>query len=246
MADDGYTTILYTTDVAQGEMLAELLRSEGIEARFHSVSSTLIGVAPYVTSMTVDVPVEFAARAKEFLSDLEHAAAEPQPGDGSPARHGWRRRPIALLLVAVFVGGAGGVALTMEPALWWRSRALRHFAVTCTADSLTVWSKVRDDRAVRFSDVVVMIEVPGLGPVVGKPAVDDTIVPLPAQRTGRLGFALTREQIAACSASGRCQVEANVVIEPPDLKASLRCAPDWNDWTAATQGVLSPRVVDGE
>jgi len=58
MASDGYTTIVRTIDPAHGELVAELLRREGIAARFHRVSSTLIGLPEMMVEMTVDVPVD--------------------------------------------------------------------------------------------------------------------------------------------------------------------------------------------
>src|SRR5678815_4148956 len=75
MASDGYTTIVRTIDPAHGELVAELLRREGIAARFHRVSSTLIGLPEMMVEMTVDVPVEAEARARELLADLEYVGA---------------------------------------------------------------------------------------------------------------------------------------------------------------------------
>src|SRR5437773_8833628 len=75
MASDGYVTIHRTTDAAQGELMAELLRRAGIEARFHDVASTRIGMPPALIERTVDVPAESEARAKELLADLEYAGA---------------------------------------------------------------------------------------------------------------------------------------------------------------------------
>src|SRR5580765_3884854 len=75
MADDGYTTILRTIDPAQGELVAEMLRREGIDARFHKVSSTLIGMPGNMFEMTVDVPTEREALARELLDDLEYIGA---------------------------------------------------------------------------------------------------------------------------------------------------------------------------
>src|SRR5262245_35318971 len=70
MADDGYITIHRTIDAAEGELVAEMLRREGIEARFHRVSTTLIGMPAGLIEMTVAA----AARGKEVLGDLEYAA----------------------------------------------------------------------------------------------------------------------------------------------------------------------------
>jgi hypothetical protein len=75
MAADGYVTIHRTTDAAQGELLAETLRSEGIDARFHRVSSALIGIPTLMIEMTLDVPIKSEARARELLRDLEYVGA---------------------------------------------------------------------------------------------------------------------------------------------------------------------------
>ena len=82
MASDGYTTIARTIDPAHGELVAELLRREGIAVRFHRVSSTLIGLPEMMVEMTVDVPVEAEARARELLADLEYVGAAQEAGEG--------------------------------------------------------------------------------------------------------------------------------------------------------------------
>ena len=84
MTDYGYVVVHQTKDAAQGEVLAELLRQEGIEARFRGPATTLIGVAAYVVEMAVEVPVADEARAREFLSDLEGTtdAIGRKPDDG--------------------------------------------------------------------------------------------------------------------------------------------------------------------
>jgi hypothetical protein len=66
----GFVTVHETKDAAQGEILAELLRQEGIEARFRGPATTLIGISDYVVAMAVEVPVESEARARAFLRDL--------------------------------------------------------------------------------------------------------------------------------------------------------------------------------
>src|SRR5690349_8935442 len=75
MADDGYTTVFQTTDATQGGLVVEMLRGEGIDARFHSVSSTLIGLHAGLVEMSVTVPVEALAQARELLRDLEYVGA---------------------------------------------------------------------------------------------------------------------------------------------------------------------------
>ena len=74
MTMDGvYVTVHVTTDAAQGEVLAELLRQEGIAARFRGPATTLVGVAEHIVEMAVEVPSESEAHALEFLRDLEGA-----------------------------------------------------------------------------------------------------------------------------------------------------------------------------
>jgi hypothetical protein len=75
MADDGYTTVFQTTDATQGGLVVEMLRGEGIDARFHSVSSTLIGLHAGLVEMAVTVPLEALAQARELLADLEYVGA---------------------------------------------------------------------------------------------------------------------------------------------------------------------------
>jgi len=69
--DYGYVTVHVTKDAAQGEVLAELLRQEGIAARFRGPATTLVGVAQHIVEMAVEVPAESEAHARQFLSDLE-------------------------------------------------------------------------------------------------------------------------------------------------------------------------------
>ena len=71
--DYGYVTIHVTKDAAQGEVLAELLRQEGIAARFRGPATTLVGVAEHIVEMAVEVPADSEAHALEFLRDLEDA-----------------------------------------------------------------------------------------------------------------------------------------------------------------------------
>jgi hypothetical protein len=87
MADDGYLTIFSTTDLAEGELVAELLQGEGIAARFRYVSAALIGAGPQIFETRVDVPAESEARTRELLADLAYvgaaddAEAEPEEDD---------------------------------------------------------------------------------------------------------------------------------------------------------------------
>src|SRR5204863_7277706 len=104
----------------------------GIEARFHDVASTRIGMPPALIEMTVDVPAESEARAKELLADLEYAGAAEglerdedgaEAGPPLPARrypflaagfalilpggaHVYARRPWTALVLAIGVVGS--------------------------------------------------------------------------------------------------------------------------------------------
>jgi hypothetical protein len=69
--DYGYVVVHETKDAAQGEVLAELLRNEGIAARFRGAATTLVGVTRNAVAMAVEVPADQEARARQFLSDLE-------------------------------------------------------------------------------------------------------------------------------------------------------------------------------
>ncbi|HXU04205.1 MAG TPA: hypothetical protein VN903_24765 [Polyangia bacterium] len=77
--DLGYVTVLVTKDAAQGEVLAELLRQEGIAARFRGPATTLIGVADHIVEMALEVPAESEEHAREFLADLEAATVAVEP-----------------------------------------------------------------------------------------------------------------------------------------------------------------------
>jgi len=153
MADDGYTTILRTTDPSQGELFAEMLRREGIEARFHQVRSTMIGMPINLIEMTVDVPTETEARARELLADLEYVGAaeaseqqpegeqkavdEPRSDDELAARDRIetggllrsRRHPAFALTFALFLPG-GGHLYARRP---WTALVLALGVVGCFA-----------------------------------------------------------------------------------------------------------------
>jgi hypothetical protein len=88
MADGDFVTVLRTTDVAQGEMVAELLRREGIDALFQKFGGPLIGLPAALARMTVDVPAASAARAKELLADLEYTGAAEAAETGEDGNAG--------------------------------------------------------------------------------------------------------------------------------------------------------------
>ena len=115
MTDYGYIIVHHTTDPAQGEMIAELLRNEGIAARFRGAASTLIGLSKDLMPMAVEVPIGEEDRAREFLRDLEDTAtvadsggqaAPGRPeGPASETRERLRgaRRNLAISVVATLV-----------------------------------------------------------------------------------------------------------------------------------------------
>ena len=80
MTDYGYVIVHHTTDPAQGEVIAELLRNEGIAARFRGAASTLIGLTKNLVPMAVEVPIGDEDRAREFLRDLEDTATVADSG----------------------------------------------------------------------------------------------------------------------------------------------------------------------
>ena len=87
MTDYGYVIVHHTTDPAQGEMIAELLRNEGIAARFRGAASTLIGLTKDLAPMAVEVPIGEEDRAREFLRDLEDTAiVADSGGQAAPGR----------------------------------------------------------------------------------------------------------------------------------------------------------------
>ena len=116
MTDYGYTIVHHTKDPAQGEMIAELLRNEGIAARFRGAASTLIGLSRDLAPMAVEVPIGEEDRAREFLRDLGDTAtvadsggqAAPDRPGGDPAaesreRPSGARRNLAIAVVATLV-----------------------------------------------------------------------------------------------------------------------------------------------
>ena len=87
MTDYGYVIVHHTTDPAQGEVIAELLRNEGIAARFRGAASTLIGLTKNLVPMAVEVPIGEEDRAREFLRDLEDTATvADSSGQAAPGR----------------------------------------------------------------------------------------------------------------------------------------------------------------
>ena len=87
MTDYGYVIVHHTTDPAQGEVIAELLRNEGIAARFRGAASTLIGLTKNLVPMAVEVPIGEEDRAREFLRDLgDTATVADSGGQAGPRR----------------------------------------------------------------------------------------------------------------------------------------------------------------
>jgi len=86
MTDYGYVIVHHTTDPAQGEVIAELLRNEGIAARFRGAASTLIGLTKNLVPMAVEVPIGEEDRARQFLRDLEDTATVADSGGKAAPR----------------------------------------------------------------------------------------------------------------------------------------------------------------
>jgi hypothetical protein len=112
MAADGFTTIQRAMTVAEGEMLAELLRSEGIDVHFHPMVGATIGSGEQICDLRIDVPIESEAHVRELLSELEYvglteggAAGDNQAEPEAPAVP--PRRPLVAAGVAFLFPGGG-------------------------------------------------------------------------------------------------------------------------------------------
>lgn len=166
MADDGYTTVFQTTDAAQGGLVVEMLRGEGIDARFHSVSSTLIGLHAGLVEMSVTVPVEALAQARELLADLEYVGAaeaaeqghdaEDDDGDEPNSVSRWR----ALTRAAFTLFLPGTVHLYADRP--WTALVLGLAAAWCLAGAVatvTASGNARFDAAVATTLMIVLCDM---------------------------------------------------------------------------------------
>ena len=90
--DYGYVTVHVTTDAAQGEVLAELLRQEGIAARFRGPATTLVGVAEHIVEMAVEVPAESEARRPASSCAIWKTRPSPPTDRPRTRRRDGRRR----------------------------------------------------------------------------------------------------------------------------------------------------------
>jgi hypothetical protein len=137
MAADGFTTVHVTTDPVEGEMLAEALRGEAIEARVEHVNSALLGAGPQLFEIRVLVADESAAQARAILEDLRYpalaeelsTAPEPEDEDGAPAptARNPRRVGIGLLVPGFghFAARLPWTALTLEVGIFCAIAGLR-------------------------------------------------------------------------------------------------------------------------
>src|SRR5262245_6323298 len=102
MASDGFTTVHLARDQAEAAMLAGALRAEAIDARVIEVNAPLLGGAPHIFPVKIDVPSEMAARARELLDELGHPGtiedASMPPEDQEPPDRSPMRAGIGLLL----------------------------------------------------------------------------------------------------------------------------------------------------
>jgi hypothetical protein len=125
MAADGFTTVHVTTDPVEGEMLAEALRGEAIDARVEHVNSALLGAGPQLFEIRVMVADESAAQARAILDDLRHPAlveelssapAADSEDAPAPAARDPRKAGIGFLLPGAghFYAGRPWTGLTLE------------------------------------------------------------------------------------------------------------------------------------
>jgi hypothetical protein len=135
MAADGFTTVHVTTDPVEGEMLADALRSEAIEARVQHVNSALLGAGPQLFEIRIDVADESLAQARAILDELrapalaEELSTAPAEGDDAPpapARDP-RKVGVGLLLPGAghFYAGRPWTALVLEVGIFCAIVALR-------------------------------------------------------------------------------------------------------------------------
>jgi hypothetical protein len=94
VASDGFTTVHHARDQAEAAMLAGALRAEAIDARVVQVNAPLLGAAPHLFPVKIDVPSELAARARELLGELGHPgtvedASMPPPDAEPTGRSPW-------------------------------------------------------------------------------------------------------------------------------------------------------------
>jgi len=139
MAVDGFTTVHVTTDPVEGEMLAEALRGEAIDARVEHVNSALLGAGPQLFEIRVLVADESVAQARAILEDLRHPAlaeelsrapaAEDEDADDvpAPAARDPRKAGIGLLLPGAghFYAGLPWTALTLAIGIFYAIVVLR-------------------------------------------------------------------------------------------------------------------------
>src|SRR5262245_53860384 len=130
-AHDDLTTIHRTTDPAEGEMLVEVLRREGVPARLVRTGSAIIGAAPHIFETRIEVPSASAETARQLIADLVYTGAAEAAdlggsgGDGEGEGAGAapplsRRRPMMAAGVAVFIP-TGGHLYARRP---WTSAVL--------------------------------------------------------------------------------------------------------------------------
>jgi hypothetical protein len=84
---DAFETVHTTFDRVEAEMVAEVLVAEGIDARLiGTTNAALIGAAPHILRLRIQVPSEAAAQAREIIAGLQGAeAASPEAAAAAEA-----------------------------------------------------------------------------------------------------------------------------------------------------------------
>jgi hypothetical protein len=112
---DSFETVHRTSDRLEAEMVAEVLVQEGIDARLiGTTNAALIGVAPHVLRLRIEVPSDDAAEARELVAGLlaadaadAAAAAEAEAEAAATEAEAAAAAPVAPAVSAAAAGSDG-------------------------------------------------------------------------------------------------------------------------------------------
>ena len=80
--DENFAAIWHGYDAAEGQMLEELLRQEGFEARLIGTrTASLIGVGQFTATLRLEVPESAVEEALKVLEKFLSAPPEAEPED---------------------------------------------------------------------------------------------------------------------------------------------------------------------